>query len=333
MPAEGPLFVAQPLLAVLPHQSRVTVLSLSLPHYILTSLLLHDRASFRPYHAPALWPASAPPSSHRRRRQNSRPRFPSRHRARVFQSDYCTLQKSSVHRLSQICSRPPGQTISRARIQDVLQRPPSHQVSPQSLCATHLAKQSAFHNRASVRPPRATRRRISLLPLRSSHFFPPASHTRNFRKTPHPSKRDRHFFAARRRSHLLKLPGKESTLQDRPCRRKWPSGCTSSSQCGSGCLSLRDSHSQALRPSPSSRCPRRRYVLPCWGRENPRDSRSRRPHDEAPLPAPGCRRHPQALDDKQAAIHPSARSKRDPAAAAFSCVKCAPANSSGPRGA
>src|SRR6266852_3760067 len=277
--------------------------------------------------------AAAPQSSRHRRRQNSRRRCPSLRRAAVSPWNCRMLRKLSGRRLSQICNRPPAQTTSPARIQDVLQRPLSHRVSPRSPCATHPPAQSAFRNRASVRPLRATGRRISPSPFRSSRFSPPASHNRNFRTKPHPSTQDKHFSAAWRRSRLPQLTGRESRLRDKPFHTTWPSGYTSSSQCGSSRSFARDSHSPALRPSPSSRCPRRKYVLLCWDRENPRDSRSRTPRDAAPFPAQRSRSHPQASDDTRAASCPSALPKPDPAAAAFSCARCAPANSSGPRGA
>src|SRR5713226_9796095 len=250
--------------------------------------------------------AAGPPSSYHRRRRNSQRQCPSLRRAAASRWNCRMLRKFSGRRLSQICNRPPAQTTSRARIQDVLQRPLSHRVSPRSPCATHPPAQSAFRNRASVRPLRATGRRISPSPFRSSRFSPPASHNRNFRTKPHPSTQDKRFLALLRCSRLPRLPGRESRLQDRPCRMTSTSGCASSSRCGSCPLFARDSHSPALRPSPSSRCPRQKYVLLCWDRENPRDSRSRTPRDAAPFPAPRCRWHPPASDDTPAASPPSA---------------------------
>src|SRR6266851_2439898 len=303
----------------------------SLLSYTLTSLLLNDHATSQPYHELASPSAAAPPSSYHPRRQNTRRRFPLLRRAAAFRWDCRTLRKFSGHRLSQICNRPPGQTTLRARTQEVLERPPAHRASPRSPCATHPAGQSAFRSRAGVHPHRAARRRISPLPFRSSRFSPPAGHNRNCRTTPHPSTRDKRFGSSSPRSrHSHQQTG--SVLRDRPCRRTWPSGCTSSSRCGSCRPFARDIHSRALRPSPSSRCPRRIYVLPCWGRENPRDSRSRTPRDEAPFPARRSRWHPRASDDTRAASCPPVLPKLDPAAAAFSCGWYAPANSSGPRG-
>src|SRR6266852_5866504 len=277
--------------------------------------------------------AAGPPSSYHRRRQNNRRPFPSLRRAAVSRWNCRMLRKLSGRRLSQICNRPPAQTTSPARIPDVLQRPPSHPVSPRSPCATHPPAQSAFRNRAGVRPLPAARRRISPSPSQSSRFSLPAGHNRNFRTKPHPSTPDKYSFALLRRSRLPRLPGRESRLRDKLCRKTWPLGCTSSSQCGSSRPFARDSHSPALPPSPSSHCPRRKYVLLCWGRENPHDSRSRTPHDAAPFPARRCRWHPRASDDTRAASPPSALPKPDPAAAAFSCARCAPASSSGQRGA
>src|SRR6266566_3560569 len=306
--------------------------------YFVTSLrpyffFLSDRATSPPCHGAFSRFAAAPPSSRHPRRQNSQPRSPLPRRAAAFPSDCCTLRKFSTRRLSQICTRPLAQTVSRARIQDVLQRPPSHRVPPRSPCATHPAVQFSFHSRASVRPPRAARRHTSQLLFQSSRFSLPEGHSRNSRTTPHPSTRDKHFFAARQRSRLRGFPRRESRLQDTPCRRKLPSGCASSSRCESCRLFVRDIHSRALRPSPSARCPRRKYVLPCWGRENPRDSRSRTPRDAALFPARRSRWHPRASDDTRAAIHRSELPRPDPAAAAFSCGRCAPASSLGRRGA
>src|SRR6266849_1593857 len=277
--------------------------------------------------------AAGPPSSYHRRRQNNRRRFPSLRRAAVSRWNCRMLRKLSGRRLSQICNRPPAQTTSPARIPDVLQRPPSHRVSPRSPCATHPPEQSVFRSHASVRPHRAARRRTSPSPFRSSRFCQPAGHNRNYRTTPHPSTQDKHFSAAWRRSRLPQLPGRESRLRDKPFHTAWASGYTSSSQSGSSRSFSRDSHSPALRPSPSSRCLRRKYAPLCWDTENPRDSRSRTPRDAGPFPARRCRWHPRASDDTQAASPPSALPKPDPAAAAFSCARCAPANSSGPRGA
>src|SRR5216683_7930911 len=304
-------------------------------HCSLTTahFLLSDRATCPTCRAMVSSSAAGPPSSYHRRRQNNRRRFPSLRRAAASRWNCRMLRKLSGRRLSQICNRPPAQTTSPARIPDVLQRPPSHPVSPRSPCATHPPAQSAFRNRAGVRPLPAARRRISPSPSQSFRFSRLAGRNRNFRTTLHPSTPDKHFFSARECLHLLGFPGRESRLRDKLCRKTWPLGYTSSSQCGSSRSFARDSHSPALRPSPSSRCPRQKYVLLCWGRENPRDSRSRTPRDAAPFPAPRCRWHPPASDDTPAASPPSALPKLDPAAVAFSCAKCAPANSSGQRGA
>src|SRR5260370_27337922 len=312
------------------HASRVTLFRPSLHRYVLTSLLLNDRETCRPCRALAWSSDAALPSLHHRRQQNSRPQSPSLRRAEVFPSDCRTLRKLSARRLSQTCNRLPAKTISPVRTRDVLARQTSHPVSPPFLCATHLAAQSAFRNRACVRPRRAARRRTSPSPFRSFRFSPPARHNWSLRTTSHPSTRDKHFGSSSPRFPHWDLR-KGCLLPHTPCRRTWPSACTSLSRCESCCLSPRDSHSRAIRPSPSSRCPLRKYVPPCWDRENPRDSRSRTPRDAAPFPAPRCRLHPRAWDDTRAAIRRSERPTPDPAAAAFSCVQCAAANSLGLR--
>src|SRR6266849_5144593 len=217
--------------------------------------LLSDRATCPTCRAVVSSSASAPPSSRHPRGQNNRRRFPWLRRAAVSRWNCRMLRKLSGRRLSQICNRPPAQTTSRARIQDVLQRPLSHRVSPRSPCATHPPAQSVFRSHANVRPLRAAPRRTSPSPSRSSRFSPPAGHSRNFRTKLHPSTQDKHFSAAWRRSRLPQLPGRESRLQDRPCRKTWPWGCTSSSRCGSCRPFARNSRSQGLRPSPSFRCP------------------------------------------------------------------------------
>jgi hypothetical protein len=70
----------------------------SLPHYILTSFLLNDRATSQPYRAPASPFAEASPSSHHRPRRNIQPLCPSRHRGEFFRSDFRTSRKSSAYR-------------------------------------------------------------------------------------------------------------------------------------------------------------------------------------------------------------------------------------------
>src|SRR6266705_836606 len=293
---------------------------------------LSDRATCPPCHGAFSRFAAAPPSSRHPRRQNSQPRSPLPRRAAAFPSDCRTLRKFSTRRLSQIYTRPLAQTVSRARIQDVLQRPPSHRVPPRSPCETHPAVQFPFHSRASVRLLRAARRHTSPSLFQSSRFSLPASHSRSSRTTPRPSTRDKHFFAARQRSRLRGFPRRESRLRDTPCRRKLASGCASSSRCEFCHPFARDIHSRALRPSPSARCPRRKYVRPCWGRENPRDSHSRTLRDAALFPARRSRWHPRASDDTRATIHRSELPRPDPAALAFSCGWCAPASSLGRRG-
>src|SRR6266705_2581664 len=286
-------------------------------------ILLSGRATCRKCRVLAWSSAAAPPSWHHRRRRNNQPLFPSLHRAKVSPWDFRTLPKLSARRLSQTCNRPPRGTISPARIQDVLARPTSHPASPPFLFELCPATQSVVHSRACARLRRAAHRSTSPSLFRSFRFSPPASHNWNLRTPARPSTQDRRSGSLSPRSRHAHLQT-GSALQDRPCRRTLLSGCTSSSRCESCCLSPRDSRSRALRPSRSSRCPRQKYVLPCWDKENPRDSRSRMPHDAAPSPAPRCRLHPRAWDDTRAAIHRSERPKPDPAAAAFSCAKCAP---------
>src|SRR6266481_106807 len=295
------------------------------------SSLLNDRAACPPCHGPLEPSAPAPPSLHHRPPQSSRPRFPSRHRAEVFPLDCRMSRKLSARRLSRICNRPPAETTSPARTPDVLDRPPSPPASPPSLCATNPPVQFALHNRAGARLRRAARRHISPSLFRFSHFSRLASHNRSFRTTPHPSTPDKHFFATQFPYRLL--AERESPLPDKPRHTKSPSGCTSSSRCGCCRLSPRGSRTRAFQSNPSARFRPRRYVLPCWDTENPRDSHSRMPRDAAPFPAPRRRSHPRVSDDTRAANRQSELSKSNPEAAAFSYAKCAPADSSAPRGA
>src|SRR6266403_2041398 len=332
-----PIFLVEPILQVLPLDmrgmggvhplgSRKSGGLFSLLPYFLTSLLpyfffFNDRATCLPCRGAFSYSAAAPSALFHRWRQSSRLQFPSRRRATACRSDCRTSRKSSRRRLPRICTRPLPRTISPARIPDALRRPPSRRAWPRSLSATYPAAQFPSRNRAGARPRRAARRHISPLPFRSSRFFPPASHSQNSRTPPRPSRPDKHFFAAQ--PHRL-LPGRESRLPDTPCHTTWRLGCTSSFRCGSVRLFARDIHSRGLPPSSAVRFPRRKYVPPCWDTENPRDSRSRTPRDAAPFPARRSRPHPRASDDTPAASRRGARSKSGPAAAAFSCARCAP---------
>src|SRR5882724_10304501 len=153
---------------------------------------LSGRATFPPCRGEVSRFAEAPPSSCHRRGGNNQRRFPSRHRAKVFQWDCRRLRKLSRRRLSKICNRPLAQTISRGLTQDVLERPTSRRAWPQFPCATHPEAQSVSRNRACVRQRRAARRHISRSLFRSSRFFPPERRSWNLRTTPHPSTRDKH---------------------------------------------------------------------------------------------------------------------------------------------
>src|SRR2546427_7199790 len=147
-------------------------------HCSLTTahFLLNGRGTCQPCRAVASRSGAARPSLYHRRRQNSRRRCPSLHRAAASRWDCRTLRKFSGHPLSQTCNRLPRETISPARNQDVLAHPTSHPASPPFLFELCPATQSVVHSRACARLRRAAHRRISLSPFRSFRFSPPARH-------------------------------------------------------------------------------------------------------------------------------------------------------------